>query len=183
MSLPIILRRRFQWQFHFAGGKGIRNAPRMSRNDVPSGLGPLGNDCENRGLLPFVYRQIGNADSIAVFVFQTRLMFWQALGYAHVANRRVVRKDKGLSHSSLFPGFYRFQNVNDLKEVVQMADVGDKGSTGLSTLEQMPLEVFFGGRAGEYVGQWECFEYYFIRQVKSNRRRSSHFVCVQNTSA
>jgi len=97
-------------------------------------------------------------------------MFWQALGDAHVANWRVVRKDKGLSHSSLFSGFYRFQRVNDLKEVVQMANGWDKGSTGLSTLEQMALEVFFGGRAGEYIGQWESFEYYFIRQVLSNRR-------------
>jgi hypothetical protein len=155
----------------------------MGRNDVPSGLGPLRDDREKWGLLPFVYRQISNADSIAVFVFQARLMFWQALGDAHVANGRVVRKDKGFSHSSLFPGFYRFQIVNDLKEVVQMANGWDKGSTGLSALEQMALKVFFGGRAGEYVGQWECFEYYFIRQVKSNRRRSSHFVCVQNTSA
>ena len=97
-------------------------------------------------------------------------MFGQALGDAHVANGRVVRKDKGLSHSSLFPGFYRFQRVNDLKEIVQMANGGDKGSTGLSTLEQMPFKVFFGGRAGEYIGQWESFEYYFIRQVQSNRR-------------
>jgi hypothetical protein len=37
-------------------------------------------------------------------------------------------------------------------------------------LEQMPFKVFFGGRAGEYIGQWESFEYYFIRQVQSNRR-------------
>jgi hypothetical protein len=155
----------------------------MSRNDVPFRLGPLRNDRENRGMLPFVYWQISNANSIAVFVFQTRFMFGQALGDAHVANWRVVRKDKGFSHSSLFPGFYRFQRVNDLKEVVQMADVGDKCSTGLSTLEQMPFEVFFGGRAGEYVGQCESFECYFIRQAQSTRRLSSHFVYVQNTSA
>ncbi len=97
-------------------------------------------------------------------------MFGQALGDANVANGLVVREDKGLSHSSLLSGFYRFQSVNDLKEIVQMANGWDKGSSGLSTLEQMPLEVFFGGRAGEYIGQWESFEYYFIRQVLSNRR-------------
>jgi hypothetical protein len=81
-------------------------------------------------------------------------MFGQTLGDAHVANGRVVRKDKGFSHSSLLSGFYRFQRVNDLKEVVQMANGWVKCSTCLSTLEQMALEVFFGGRAGEYIGHF-----------------------------